>query len=692
MKKLAFLVSVAAGFAGMALAQPEVMAWGNLTGIRVDGYLLEINSSMCIAQPDMAGVFRTARERQTNNYARNGKIETVTVQMRSPRSRDANAATWAINGKEVVEDTGTGAAKVDVEYSAQDTANIGGAYFCMDLPAGEYAGARAELIDPVAPAPAQVSLAPGANDQNEYLRGKASGIRFTTPRRQFEVMFNEPSEVIIRDDRRAGNFDLQVFLAVVSGKLDAAQTVKKSFALKIGGEVDKNPVDFAIDATHPGQVFDGLGGNFRLQNPRTDPQVIQYSLDNLRVAWGRVEMPWANWDPDENVNPLAAARAGKVDSAVREAMEMARKLAQKGIPVMVSAWFPPMWAIVPPQAVPGGRGGAGAPAGGAGRGGAAGAPANGPPRVQRAPTNSKLIEAKMDRIKQSLADYLVFLKEQYGVEAIMFSFNESNIGINVLHTAAEHAQLIKTLGPYFAQRGLATKLALGDTGDAVPIDFIKPAMKDPEAVKYIGAVDFHSWRGCTDELLAQWYAAARELNVPLIVAEGSTDAAAWRYPQIFFEQSFALYEINLYTRILALAQPKSILQWQLTADYSPLAGGGIFNDNGPLRPYQRFWNLKQLASTPPQSFHLPVKCDRPGITCAALGNIANGQYTLHIVNNGGSRPATVSGLPDTVKELRIWVTDKQRGMQEGARIPVSGGKASFTVDATSYLTLISGVN
>jgi len=43
------------------------MAWGNLTGIRVDGYLLELNTSMCIAQPDGAGVFRTGRERQTNS-------------------------------------------------------------------------------------------------------------------------------------------------------------------------------------------------------------------------------------------------------------------------------------------------------------------------------------------------------------------------------------------------------------------------------------------------------------------------------------------------------------------------------------------------------------------------------------------------------------------------------------------------
>jgi hypothetical protein len=660
------------------------MAWGNLTGIRVDGYLLEINSSMCIAQPDMVGVFRTARERQTNSYSRNGKVETVTVQMRAPRSRDAaEVNNWAISGKEVVEDTGTGAAKVDVEYTAQEAANIGGAYFCMDLPADQYSGGRVELIDPVAPAPARSSLAAGSKDQNEYVHGKAAGVRFVGQRRQIEVMFSEPTDVIIRDDRRTNNFDLQVLLAVNSGKLTAGQTVKRSFALKVSGDVDKNPVDFVIDASRPGQMFDGLGGNFRLQNARTDPQVIQYSLDNIRVAWGRVEMPWSSWDPSEEVNPLEVARAGKANTKVLEAMDMARKLAQKGIPVIVSAWAPPLWAVVPRDAPAGGAGGRG---GAVGRGGAGTA---GAPRIQSGGNNSLLIVAKMDRIKQSLADYLVFLKEQYGVEAVMFSFNESNIGINVLQTASEHADLIKTLGPYFASRGLATKLALGDTGDAVPIDFIKPAMKDPEAVKYIGAVDFHSWRGCTDELLAQWYAASRELNVPLIVAEGSTDAAAWRYPQIFFEQSFALYEINLYTRILAIAQPKSILQWQLTADYSPLAGGGIFNDNGPLRPTQRFWNLRQLASTPPQSFHLPVKCDRPGVTCAALGNIAAGQYTLHIVNNGGSRPATITGLPADVKQLRIWVTDKQRGMQEGARIAVSGGKAQFTLDATSYVTLIS---
>ena len=666
-------------FAGTAFGQPETMAWGNLTGIRIDGHLMEINSSMCVVQPDWTAVSRTGRERQTNNYARKGKLETVTIRMLPPRLLRSQGVDWALAASETVEETAPGSARVDVEYTFPTTADIAGAYYCLDLPAAQYSGGAAELIDPVAPAPPRISLAPGANDQNEYLRGKAGGIRFTSPRRQLEVLFTEPAEIVIRDDRRANNFDLQVFLGVIPGKPAEGVAVKKSFAFKAAGDVDKDTVEFTIDASHPGQVFDGLGGNFRLQNPTTDPQVIQYSLDNIRVAWGRVEMPWQLWHPAEETSPLETARAGKANPRVLQAMEMARKLARKGTPVIVSAWSAPAWAVLGSTGRGRGAPQPSAPAAGAGRGF---------PPPDTGIRGNPLNPAKMDRIKESIADYLVFLKEKYGVEAAMFTFNESDLGINVRQTPREHAELIKTLGPYFASRGLATRLALGDTSDANPVDFIKPAMKDPEAVRYIAAVDFHSWRGCTDEILAQWRDAARTLNVPLIVAEGSTDAAAYRYPQIFMERSFALYEINLYTRILSIAQPKSILQWQFTADYSVLTGGGIFGDNGPLRPTQRYWNLKQFASTPERSFTLPVTCNKPGITCAALGNISEGAYTLHVVNNGAGRPATVTGLPEAVKELRIWVTDEKRGMQEGPRIPVAGGRAQFTLDPMTYTTLI----
>ena len=52
------------------------------------------------------------------------------------------------------------------------------------------------------------------------------------------------------------------------------------------------------------------------------------------------------------------------------------------------------------------------------------------------------------------------------------------------------------------EAGLATKMLLGDTSDATAMDFILPAMRDPEALRHVAAVSFHSWRGWTDEILA----------------------------------------------------------------------------------------------------------------------------------------------------------------------------------------------
>ena len=56
----------------------------------------------------------------------------------------------------------------------------------------------------------------------------------------------------------------------------------------------------------------GMSARLEGRDPRTDPAVIQYNLDNMRVAWGRVEIPWRAWHPTEEADPLAEARAGKI--------------------------------------------------------------------------------------------------------------------------------------------------------------------------------------------------------------------------------------------------------------------------------------------------------------------------------------------------------------------------------------------
>jgi hypothetical protein len=58
-------------------------------------------------------------------------------------------------------------------------------------------------------------------------------------------------------------------------------------------------------------------------------------------------------------------------------------------------------------------------------------------------------------------------------------------------------------------------------------------------------------------------------------------------------------------------------------------------------------------------------------------------------NNGTTRPVILTGLPANIKEMRVFITDAKRSMQEGMRIPVTSGKTEFTIEKMTFTTLIS---
>ncbi len=631
-------------FVTQAYGQPEVAPWGNMTGIRVEGQLMEFESSLCVVGKDWSQITATAKERQRPKYTREGNTQIISTRMDS------------LLFTEKVEGAGTGLAKVSIQLTSRADTNITGAFFCIELPADQYSHGTVQLVDP-----GNISLADAAlGAQNENISFPASGVRFIAPHHQLEIGFGEAGSFTIKKENDKGHNIIRVYLPVHLGYIRNGQTVTKAFTIKASGEIDRNPVSLVLNTSITGRAFYGLGGNFRIQNPKLDPQVIAYCLGNLRVAWGRVELPWAFWQPVKESNPIDSAKAGKLNPRVLQAMEMAQKLGSMGIPIILSAWFPPKWAIV------------------------------GEPNFRPRPGGvwgNPLDKSSMNEIYKSITDYIIYVKKKYGVEIKMFSFNESDLGINIRQTGQEHAGLIKGLGAYFASKGLKTKMLLGDNSDANTYEFIYPAMADAATHPYIGAISFHSWRGWEKQTLEKWADAAKQMNVPLLVGEGSIDAAAWNYPAVFQEQTYALEEINLYTRILSICQPAAILQWQLTTDYSPLAGGGIFGNEEPLHPTQRFWNLKQLASVPKGLLAMQVTGDMPNISCAALGNNAKKIYSIQLVNNGATREVTLAGIPKKVKVLRIFVTDKNRAMEEGKPIPISNGQARFTLDSQAYTTL-----
>jgi hypothetical protein len=631
------------------LAQVECVGSGNLRGFRIDGELMAFSTSIRMVTTNSAPAGRRGGGGGSGEYTRNDSGLVVTGSLTGGRrgGRRGGPPAPGVDYRAVYQNLGhdaVGAQIVEAQIDITATTNMPmrGIYYHITLPAADYASGSAKWLAPDGAAVTPASLA----STNSRTHAIALGVRATSPRRQFRIDLPETNELTIINAN--GGFDISFPLS--TGDLTNGQTVQADFAISVAGTVDTLPANVTVDLTKPGPVFDGIGGNFRLQSP-ADPPIIQYNLDHLRTAWGRVAMPLNLWQPDVNVDPVQAAAAGKLDSNVAAAMAMAQTLAQKNIPFVTSLWFAPDWAVE------GGQGGY---------------------LVQGKPIDP----AQWDKVCKSIGSYLQYLKEHYGAEPELFSFNESDLGINVLQTPEQHDETIKRLGAYFASIGLKTKMLLGDTGNPTGTAFIDVAAADPDAARYIGAVSFHSWNGGTAEQYSHFSDAARRLGVPLLVCEGGLDPQAYQYRNTFLEPWYCLGEIAQYVEICRVAQPLSILQWQFTSDYSILAGG---RDGKPLAPAQRFWQLKQLGMTAPGAKALPVTCDNTHVTACVFDD--HGACVVHLVNNGPGRNATITGLPPGAKTARIIVTDAHRAMQQTESLTIAQGAVQLRLDAMSFTSV-----
>jgi O-glycosyl hydrolase len=638
LKRIALLLFCLGFFADTLYAQAELQPWGNLNGIRKDGQLFNFESSLVVVQRGWANSISTKQEAQQPKYIRDDRRQIV------------NTAIDSLLLSEQVTEAGKGKAQVKIEATGKADMPLEGIFFRIKLPTAYNNGTI--KTDGSTPAYSIAQL------QSTSLKISAKTISLVSDQQQIKIQLTEATDLLIKKSGTGA----EVYLPVLTGNVAKGQSAVKEFSIEVSGAINQNPVNVKLDAGNQGRLFEGFGGNFRLQNPKTDPQVIDYCLDNMRVAWGRVEMPFAFWQPEKNTDPLQQDPNGNLNPHVRESMQMAQRLQKIGMPIILTSWNAPKWAII------------------------------GEPRYRPKPGEQWGNQLNYDNIQatyKSIADYIVYLKDKFGVDVQLFSFNESDLGINIRVTGKEHDELIKGLGAYFISRGLKTKMLLGDNSDATTYEFIYPALNDPDARQYIGAISFHSWRGWETETLQKWADAARQINAPLIVGEGSIDAAAWNYPAIFQEQIYAIEEINLYLRLLAICQPITILQWQLTADYSPLIGGGIFGNNEPLHPGQRFWNLKQLASTPKNVYAINTTADQDNVTCAAMANNQTQDLAVHLVNNGAKREFIISGIPSTRKKLSLYITSKDLSMKKKTKIEVKNGEAHLTLPAVCFASLIT---
>ncbi len=405
--------------------------------------------------------------------------------------------------------------------------------------------------------------------------------------------------------------------------------------------------------------FDGFGGNycFGIESP-----VTLYTLANLKQAWCRTQMTLTEWEPqNDNDDPAdtkwaALEATDKPGSNLRREFAMAKQIQDMGMRYVISIWRLPEWMYTNPGAA-------------------------------TRPEHRRINPAKWHEVVESITSYLLYAKRAYGVEPDLLSFNEPDYGVYVQFTPEEHRDLIKELGARFAATGLKTRLLLGDT--FIPRDthkFCLPAADDPEAMKYVGAISFHSWGGAAPAQYAAWADLAKRLRLPLLVAELGVDAGAWRQKGIFDTYEYALREMQHYQELLLYARPQGTMQWQFTNDYETVkvskdAGGLItFTPNCRFAVVRHFCNL-----TPRDSEALGVSSEDQRVLVTAFRG-SGGTYAVHIVNTGPARPATLSGLPLKLGSLQAIQTTKDRQFEELPGIKVAP-EVKLSLASNSLLTL-----
>jgi O-glycosyl hydrolase len=556
-----------------------------------------------------------------------------------------------------------GAVRIDLTVTAEADVAIEGVFFWLDAPIEAFAAGNCEVTGGAAPGSAAMAVT--KPERPHFLSATGSRVAMVDApgRTKLEATFDRSRPIVVQDTREWDGTVYSAFVQLNDKQLAKGDSVSMTATLKLTGEADRTPAKLTVDPTKVRYRLDGFGGNycFGIESP-----VTQYTLENLRVAWARTEMTPAEWEPrNDNDSPTDTdwtflESHDRPDSNLRREFLLAQDIQQRGIPYCISIWHLPEWLYAEPG--------------------------KGPSAHRR-----RVAPDKWPELLECLGSYLLYAKRQYGVEPDLFSFNEANIGVRVLFTAEEHQEAIKRIGGHFEGLGLKTKMLLADaTGARGTHTYALPAANDPEAMRYVGAVGFHSWGGASPEQYAAWGDLAERLKLPLLVAELGVDAGAWRNSS-YTTFHYAMREVQMYQEILLHARPQGTMQWEFTSDY------GIVNEEKQadgktvkLVPTVRFWFVKQFCNlTPVNANALATTSDHPKVLLTAFSgeSKAGTTYTLHIANLGAGRPATVSGLPMAIDSLDATRTSETESYEALDAVPVRNGTVTLELAAQSLLTL-----
>lgn len=405
-------------------------------------------------------------------------------------------------------------------------------------------------------------------------------------------------------------------------------------------------------------AFNGFGGNFcfdlddgvaQVVRERLDPPVarVRMHLDDLRESSPVSSDRHADW-----MRTLREADLPR--SELWQCLEVAAALHQRRTCIHISTWRVPAWLLDKP--------------------------------IQH---DQNVIPP--DHIKEfagMIAAYLDYLRQSRGVEPATFSFNEPDWGANVIFTPEGHRDALLEVAAEMRQRGLRTRLMLGDLSNARDgTDFLTPVLDTPELMELAAGISFHAWGEASHREYAVWRRLADRLGLPLVIGEIGVDYD-WRNVQLH-GYSYAIEELKHYFNVLKAARPQSILYWEYGASYAllPPYVSPTRLANSERLSFQQHW----VWLTPPESEAIACYSSRSEIMAAvfAIPRERGEGLTLHIGNFGDNTSLEIYGLPHGLRILHVYTTSQGSYCRRSQPLMLKSGRGRITLPARSLATLTS---
>jgi len=344
--------------------------------------------------------------------------------------------------------------------------------------------------------------------------------------------------------------------------------------------------------------------------------VSQMNIDQLQPEYARVSIELQEWEPvNDNDNPLLIKPTAFFDDRHNHAtFELMKLFKEKGTEVTASVWRVPGWLVENPQDA-------------------------------SARTIARIM---FPEAVESIAAWLLHARDQYGVEVDYVSFNEANLGVTILLSPEDYAEMIRVGGSRFAELGLKTKWLLGDCASIRGcLDYVMPIWAVEDIHSFVGPMAFHNWDGTSISdkgiiALGEWTA---QQGLEVRCTEGGWDAQLWQRSSDFPGWTNARQLAVSYNRVLKMSRATAFYYWEMM--------GNDYQLNDGVKAYPAMQVLQQMSEAfLPGTKILGTTPNNSAVYWVA-GQTPTGDISIHVVSNTVAERARVTGLPNDVYNLRI---------------------------------------